>query len=189
MFNKGDIVFYFAKNGRPTDRAKSGAHLWVILHSYTHPLNTVLMVPITSNEGYSSTSVKLEKANYSDILEHDSYLDFRSICVANTDDIKNAKGLDDNGKNTIVLSDTPKLTDIDIIRSDLAAMQALELGQTVNALVKKQYNKLFNDYKDDLTKEFNYVMKNITNELDKIEDESIRNLILAILNNFKEQLK
>ncbi|WP_158072910.1 hypothetical protein, partial [Clostridium haemolyticum] len=55
----------------------------------------------------------------------------------NTENIQNAKGLDINGKNTVMLSYIPKLTDIDIMRSDLAAMQALELGQTVKALVEK----------------------------------------------------
>jgi len=189
MFNKGDIVFYFGKNGRISDRAKSGAHVCVILHSYTHPLNTILMVPITSNQGYAKTSIKLLKDNYPDILEHDSYLDFRSICVANTENIQNAKGLDINGKNTVMLSYIPKLTDIDIMRSDLAAMQALELGQTVKALVEKESRSLVYNYKTDLTKEFSLVMGNITNELDKIENESVKNLILVILNNFKEQMK
>ena len=188
MFNKGDIVFYFGKNGRKTDRAKDGAHLWVILHSYTHPLNTILMVPITSNQGYAATSMKLSKDKYPHILEHDSYLDFRSICVANTEDISKAKGLDKNGKNTIVLSDIPKLIDVDIMRSDLSAMQALELGQTVEALVAKESRRLVNDYKSGLTKEFSSVMSKITKELDKI-DESVKNLILAILNDFKEQMK
>lgn len=188
MFNKGDIVFYIGKNGRKTDRAKSGAHMWVILHSYTHPLNTVLMVPITSNSGYPNTSVKLEKSTYSNILAHDSYLDFRSICVANVEDIINAKGLDANNKNTIELPYLPKLTNIDIMRSDLAAMQAFELGQTVSLLVEKKGKEYVEQYKSDLNQEFSKVMRNITKELKKIEDESVKNLILVILDDFKEKL-
>ncbi|EHK2365044.1 hypothetical protein [Clostridium perfringens] len=189
MFNKGDIVFYHGVNGRETDRAKSGAHLWVILHSYTHPLNTILMVPITSNQGFPNTSVKLDKSNYLNILEHDSYLDFRSICVANTENIRFTKGLDSNNKHTIKLEETPRLTDIDIIRSDLAAMQALEVGDTVKGLVEKKGKELLDTYKDGLNKEFSDVSNKIVQELDKIDDESVRNLILAILDKFKEQFK
>lgn len=189
MFNKGDIVFYFGKNGRSKDRAKSGGHLWVILHTYTHPLRTVLMVPITSTEGYPATSVEIKKDIYSNILDHDSYLDFRSICVANTEDISEAKGVDINGKNTIILSERPYLKDVDIIRSDLAAMQALELGQTVQLLVGSESEKIVNNYKNDLNKEFVESSKRIISELEKIEDESVKNLIIAVIDNFKKILK
>ena len=55
MFEKGDIIYYKHLNAKAESRAKDGSHAWVILHSYTHPLRTYLIAPITSNVGYPNT--------------------------------------------------------------------------------------------------------------------------------------
>lgn len=146
------------------------------------------MVPITSNQGFAPTSMKLLKEDYPNILKCDSYLDFRTICVANAEHIRSAKGLDSNNKYSVILEENPKLNDLDIVKSDLAAIYSLEMGSTVQALVHKHVNKLTNIYKTNISNEFNSVIANVEAELNKIDNEDSKNLILAMLSAFSNNL-
>ena len=184
MYKKGDIVFYHHKNGT-SSRAKQGPHNWVILHSYTHPLKTYLIAPITSSSGYPDTEVEIKQKNYSDILSHNSYIDLRFITVINEEKIRDVKGIDDaTGKATITLSETPKLNSLDKVKVDLAAIRALELGDTVKQLAEKLSSKSLENLKKEIENEFKKTSKKIEDALSKIEDEEVKGIIHDLLENF-----
>ena len=178
MYSKGDIVFYFHQNAKPDARTKSGAHSWVILHSYTHPLNTYLIAPITSEEGYKDTSVKLLQKDYPDILEHDSYVDLRAITAVNPEHWRKVKGLDSNKKNTIELHYVPALSPKDRVKVDLAAIVALELGSVVNGLVEHERKKITNTLKEELEHTLEHILEAVD---DAGTRETIKNLFEALM--------
>ena len=180
MLEKGDIIFYNHRNGDSKSRAKEGCHAWVILHSYTHPLKTYLIAPITSNAGYPNTSVLLKKSDYSNILLHDSYIDLRHITVANEEHMSPQKGLDTNNKNSIVLSQKPELKSLDRTRTDLAAIMALELGQTIKGLIDKKQKEYYNLLKNEIENTLEKILKEIENPETK---EKIQILFQYLINN------
>lgn len=176
IFTKGQIVFYNHKNASRDSRAKSGPHLWVVLHSYTHPLDTYLIAPITSNTGMATTCIPIRQAQYPDVLTHDSYVDLRFITVVNSQKIQDAKGIDDLGNRTIILNPIPTLNPTDIVRVDLGAIMALELGDVIQGLVEKEKSKFVDHLKTELE-------NNLQATTTKIEDAPTRELIQTLFND------
>lgn len=169
-------MFYRHRNASPRSRAKKGSRAWVILHSYTHPLNTYLIAPITSNPGVPNTCVPIEQANYPDILTHDSYVDLRFITVVNTEFLRVQKGLDSTKRPTVVLATPPTLNPTDIARVDLGAIMALELGDVIQGLVEKEKD----DFAERLKEDFE---SNLKIALEKISDTPTRELIQTLFND------
>lgn len=188
MFSKGDIVFYKHINANQQSRAKMGPRSWVILHTYTHPLKTYLIAPITRTSGYQPTQVELEKSKYTDILNTTSYIDLRSITVANEEFLRVQKGIDNNGKNTIQLPEKPTLQPEDIIKTDLAIIMAFELGATIQGVVENEKNKYIEEVKSEVSRKIDMLMKKIDVALDNIQDTEVKNLIKSLVEEFKKQL-
>lgn len=195
MYQKGDIVYYYHINPihkmkradgikRIAVRGKQGAHCWVILHSYTHPLKTYLIAPITSRTAFPETEVEIKQSTYSNILTNDSYIDLRYITVVNEELLQKVKGLDKNGDRVVTLANTPRLQPLDIVNVDLAAMQALELGNTVRLLVDQKNKEYSAEFKAELKKQWQQIYELINIEINKIENIETRNLIQQIIDRF-----
>lgn len=135
--DKGDFIFYEHKNFHNDSKVKEGKHMYIVLHSYTHPYGTYLIAPITSSEGkLPNHVVKLKKEDYPECLDRDSYIDLSFITVADKKRFEPCKVKDNKGIRSIVVNTPPKLKKEDLLNMDLKLLLVLELGNTVDKITE-----------------------------------------------------
>jgi len=195
MYKRGDIVFYNHRNAYQNSNVKSGSHEYIVLHTFTHPLRTYLLAPVTStpaNGNVAFTCVKLEQKKYPDVLEHDSYIDLRFIVAADESRIHYCKkndhpsGLRKNGSEIIpCINLNPK----DTVDLDLHLILTLELNDTINLLVDKQAEEKLEAYKTDLKGKYKYVIEKLQKILERTKDGDLIKEIAELISYVADMKK
>lgn len=187
MYKRGDIVFYNHINAHRNSNVKSGAHEYIILHTFTHPLKTYLLAPVTStpsNGSVAYTCVKLEQKKYPDVLDHDSYIDLRFIVSADESRIQLCKKNDHPSglrKNGSVINPSINLDAKDTMELDLHLILTLELGETINLLVDKQSEVNLSEYKNGLKSKYEYIIEKLRVILEKTKDADLITQITELI--------
>lgn len=73
------------------------------------------------------------------------------------------KGIDANLKNSIQLPEKTNLKPIDITRTDLAAIMALDLGETISGLIEQKRREYYNLLKREIENTLGKVLKEVEN--------------------------